>query len=209
MERDRKLKLKADNAALLATEEAELASISRKGGGGYIKKKNRKKDSLEMLHEALASAPKTKEQKRAEAKKQESEARQKSEEMRAAANQARREAEEAFRLEQARLGIILDHAEDLMQHSKDLNSIEEDEEDENTISASGVDSAIDVLSGNDSATKDPHPEKRRRALYQSYCERMMPCLREDFPGLRLNQYQERIFESWQKAPENPMNMPLR
>ena len=33
----------------------------------------------------------------------------------------------------------------------------------------------------------------------------MPEIREEHPGLRLNQYQNRIYEEFKKSPENPFN----
>jgi hypothetical protein len=35
---------------------------------------------------------------------------------------------------------------------------------------------------------------------------MIPQLKEEMPGLRLAQYQDKAFELWQKSPENPRNM---
>ena len=34
-------------------------------------------------------------------------------------------------------------------------------------------------------------------------------MKEDYPGLRREQYMERIFVLWRKSPENPVNMPVR
>lgn len=36
-------------------------------------------------------------------------------------------------------------------------------------------------------------------------EREIPRMREENPGLKLSQIKERIFQAWQKSPENPMN----
>ena len=36
---------------------------------------------------------------------------------------------------------------------------------------------------------------------------MMPQMKEDFPGLKLRQYQQKIFDMWVKSPENPRNFP--
>ena len=68
----------------------------------------------------------------------------------------------------------------------------------------GIESALDVLSVGDDLP-DGHPEKRRKALYNAFLERQLPIMKEEHPGLRLNQYKERIFELWQKSPENPVN----
>ena len=34
---------------------------------------------------------------------------------------------------------------------------------------------------------------------------MLPQLKEDYPNLKLSQYKERVFESWEKSSENPKN----
>ena len=52
---------------------------------------------------------------------------------------------------------------------------------------------------------DAHPEKRRKALYREFEDRMLIALKEDHPGLKLSQYKERIFKAWEKSPENPAN----
>ena len=35
----------------------------------------------------------------------------------------------------------------------------------------------------------------------------MPQVKEDYPGLKLSQYKEKIFQLWKKSPENPANQP--
>eukprot|EP00657_Telonema_sp_P-1_P010077 TRINITY_DN4370_c0_g1_i2.p1 TRINITY_DN4370_c0_g1~~TRINITY_DN4370_c0_g1_i2.p1 ORF type:complete len:127 (-),score=57.24 TRINITY_DN4370_c0_g1_i2:120-500(-) len=52
---------------------------------------------------------------------------------------------------------------------------------------------------------DKHPEKRMKAAYKAYEEAQLPLMREDYPNLKLSQYKEKIFQQWQKSPENPMN----
>jgi len=47
--------------------------------------------------------------------------------------------------------------------------------------------------------------KSRKALYRAYEEKMMSSIKEDFPGLRMTQYKEKIFNRWKKSPENPAN----
>lgn len=68
----------------------------------------------------------------------------------------------------------------------------------------GIDAAIDVMSLGPSGKADMFPEKRQKALYNAYYERMLPVIKEEQPGLRLTQYQDRIFNMWKTAPENPM-----
>jgi hypothetical protein len=68
----------------------------------------------------------------------------------------------------------------------------------------GIDAAMSSLGLGDAAD-DSHPEKRMRALHMAFEEKMLPIMKEDFPGLRLSQYKEKIFALWKKSPENPMN----
>lgn len=84
-----------------------------------------------------------------------------------------------------------------MIHDRQV-SLEED--------ASGIDGAIDLLSGGSGGGgAEKHPERRQKAAYAEFEERMMEQLKEDMPGLKRSQYKERIFNLWKKSPENPMN----
>ncbi|XP_029160181.1 coiled-coil domain-containing protein 124 [Nylanderia fulva] len=70
--------------------------------------------------------------------------------------------------------------------------------------AHGIDEAISILS-----TKDPeidrHPEKRMKAAYTSFEEKMMPIIKEQNPTLRLSQLKQILRKEWTKSPENPLN----
>ncbi|TFJ85509.1 hypothetical protein NSK_003019 [Nannochloropsis salina CCMP1776] len=72
--------------------------------------------------------------------------------------------------------------------------------------ARGLDQAIDLLgsSRGGAGGDDAHPEKRQKAAYKAFEERMLAELKEEMPGMRLSQYKDRIFEMWKKSPENPM-----
>ncbi|KAJ2715167.1 hypothetical protein H4R19_001352 [Coemansia spiralis] len=52
---------------------------------------------------------------------------------------------------------------------------------------------------------DRHPERRMKATFAAYTERMLPVIKEEHPGLRQSQMKDIIFKRWQKAPENPFN----
>ena len=52
---------------------------------------------------------------------------------------------------------------------------------------------------------DRHPEKRVKAAYTSYEERMMPIIKEQNPTLRLSQLKQLLKKEWMKSPENPLN----
>ncbi|KAK0080438.1 hypothetical protein PV325_013961 [Microctonus aethiopoides] len=73
--------------------------------------------------------------------------------------------------------------------------------------AHGIDEALSILN-----TKDPevdrHPEKRMKAAYASFEERMMPIIKENNPTLRLSQLKQLLKKEWMKSPENPLNQKL-
>lgn len=62
------------------------------------------------------------------------------------------------------------------------------------------------------STKDPemdrHPEKRMKAAYASFEERMMPMIKEQNPTLRLSQLKQILRKEWMKSAENPLNQTL-
>jgi len=85
-----------------------------------------------------------------------------------------------------------------------------------TFAATGIDDALDLLTtinakkdkasaGAAAAQLEKHPERRFKAAFKEYEERMLPQLREERPGLRLQQYKDLVFKQFQKAPENPFN----
>lgn len=55
---------------------------------------------------------------------------------------------------------------------------------------------------------DRHPEKRVKAAYASFEERMMPIIKEQNPTLRLSQLKQILKKEWMKSPENPLNQKL-
>ncbi|CAK9803826.1 Coiled-coil domain-containing protein 124-A [Anthophora quadrimaculata] len=71
-------------------------------------------------------------------------------------------------------------------------------------SAHGIDEALSILS-----PKEPemnrHPEKRVKAAYAAYEERMLPVIKEQNPTLRLSQLKQILKKDWMKSPENPLN----
>jgi hypothetical protein len=96
-----------------------------------------------------------------------------------------------------------------MNHAQPLEDGISDE-----IIATGIDSALEALSmsgvgsgggGGVVGGGDAHPEKRRKAAYLAFETAMLPSMREEYPGLKLQQYKQKIFKLWEKSPENPMN----
>ncbi|KAM0789428.1 hypothetical protein ACM66B_000253 [Microbotryomycetes sp. NB124-2] len=85
-----------------------------------------------------------------------------------------------------------------------------------SFSASGIDDALDMLSlvtaksdkaavGSQAAKIDTHPERRFKAAFEAYKERELPKMKLDYPGLRLQQYNDRLHEAFKKSPQNPFN----
>lgn len=73
--------------------------------------------------------------------------------------------------------------------------------------AHGIDEALSILSAKDPEI-DRHPEKRIKAAYVSFEERMMPIIKEQNPTLRLSQLKQLLKKEWMKSPENPLNQKL-
>lgn len=73
--------------------------------------------------------------------------------------------------------------------------------------AHGIDEALSVLSTKD-VEIDRHPEKRVKAAYLSFEEKMMPIIKEQNPTLRLSQLKQILKKEWMKSPENPLNQRL-
>uniref|UniRef100_A0A0N5AWM2 Coiled-coil domain-containing protein 124 n=1 Tax=Syphacia muris TaxID=451379 RepID=A0A0N5AWM2_9BILA len=73
--------------------------------------------------------------------------------------------------------------------------------------ARSVTEAIQVLSDGQQAV-DHHPEKRLKAAYAAFEEKMMPRLKEQHPTFRLSQLRQVLKKEWQKSPENPLNQKI-
>ena len=68
--------------------------------------------------------------------------------------------------------------------------------------ASGIDGALqamDISGGGAAAIPSA------KALFKAFEEAKMPEVKEDYPGLKLSQYKDKIFQMWKKSPENPAN----
>ncbi|GAA5935188.1 coiled-coil domain-containing protein 124 [Sporobolomyces koalae] len=85
-----------------------------------------------------------------------------------------------------------------------------------SFSASGIDDALDMLNlvgsrtdkatiGSQAAKIETHPERRFKAAFEAYKEEQLPILKKEYPGLRLQQYQDRMFDNFKKSPQNPFN----
>ncbi len=79
-----------------------------------------------------------------------------------------------------------------------------------SISASGIDNALDALSltaSSADAKIEKHPERRFKAAYTAFEQRRLGEMEADGTGqgLRLNQRKERVKKEFERSPENPFN----
>jgi Coiled-coil domain-containing protein 124 /Oxs1 len=192
---DEAARKKREKAALLAEEEAAIGAggkpkktpVLSKGGKGKKKGGN----DLSLLENALVSGA----EKKMKAKKQEE-----------------REKAEKLKLEQTKkkeedvpMDPLLANTEDMIRGTADdlvgraANKALDEEN-----AASGIDGALDTLNiSGGAATSAPSA----KALYKAFEERMMPEMKADYPGLKLSQYKDKIFQQWKKSSENPANQP--
>jgi len=186
---DEQARKKREKAALLAEEEAAL------GPGGKAKKtptlsknkgKKKKKNDLSLLEDALVSGA----EKKQKAKKKSD-----------LAKAEKLKAETAKKMEREKpLDPLLSNTESMIRGTADdlvgraANKALDEEN-----AASGIDGALDAMDiGGGQATST-------KGLFKAYEERMMPQMKEEYPGLKLSQYKEKIFQKWKKSPENPAN----
>lgn len=205
---------KADEAArkrrekeeLLAADEASLSKTPKpkaSAGANVKKSKNKKKNkdsSLALLEESLIkdADKKLKGEKRALKLKKEKEERE-------AMERRRKEQDMKNNNNDDNIDPLLKNTyhnvddNDNFGRKANVSSLDE-------AGGTGLDSAlssINIQKGN-----DQHPEKRMKAAYKAYEEKMLPQMKEEYPGLKLSQYKEKIFTSWKKSSENPMNQQL-
>lgn len=180
---DERRRRDAEKAKALADEEASTSGIPT-----VKKKKSKKKgeDVSALLAAGLKNAPKSK------VKKQEEEKRRKKEE----ARKRQQAAEEANRDKPKDTFFTKPPIEENLNRL----TLAEDQE-----VATSIDGAIGVLGSGSGTSEDAHPERRRKAAYKAFEEAQLPLVRADFPGLKLSQYKEKIFDMWKRSPENPMN----
>jgi hypothetical protein len=188
---DEAARKRQEKAALLAEEEAAL------GAGGKLKKaptlskkgKNKKKGDLSLLEDALVGAAdkKLKKTKEAERLKQ-----QKLKEAEAKKKAAEKPLDPLLANTQSMLsGTEADMIGRAANKALDANA------------ASGIDGALQSLhlpaGGGGSAIPSA------KALFKAFEEAKMPEVKEDYPGLKLSQYKEKVFQMWKKSSQNPAN----
>jgi hypothetical protein len=191
---DEAARKRAEKAALLAEEEANL------GPGGKAKKtptlskgngKKKNNNDLSLLENALVSGA----EKKVRAKKQAE--REKAEKLKAEQSKKKEEEEKP-------MDPLLANTEEMIRGTTDdlvgraaNKALDEDN------AASGIDGALESLQIGVGGGAAPSA----KALFKAYEERMMPEVKADYPGLKLSQYKEKIFQMWKKSPENPANHP--
>lgn len=91
----------------------------------------------------------------------------------------------------------------------DLGQLEDTPTDkkEPSISASGIENALDALSlaSKDTSKVEKHPERRFKAAYAAFEERRLPEIEEENPGLRRQQRIALCRKEFDKSEENPFN----
>jgi hypothetical protein len=86
------------------------------------------------------------------------------------------------------------------------------------LAASNIDDALDALSlaqgGGERGERkalagiDRHPEKRLKAALAAFEDRRLPELRQEHPGLRLQQYKDILYKEFQKVAFPALSLPL-
>ncbi|KAI9918878.1 hypothetical protein PsorP6_011377 [Peronosclerospora sorghi] len=93
-----------------------------------------------------------------------------------------REAEEAHKIEKVdKKGIKYDNS---YKANRNRDQVEPTE-------ARSLDAALDLLSVG-SKELEKHPERRAKAAYKAFEAVMLPHLKEDYPGLKLSQYNQNL-----------------
>ena len=179
---DETARKKREKEALLRAEEEANAGIKKvkpkagaaKGGG---KKKKGKGDDLSFLEDSLVGAAdkKAKAAKKAERLKKEREAAA----FRAAAQASLEKDPNSLTGD----GII--DVTDVIGSGDNLVANQNIPIDESGSDVTGIDAGLSVFkfAGEEA---DAHPEKRAKALHKAFEGRMMPQMKEDFPGLKVN-----------------------
>ena len=168
---------------LLLADEENMSSVKITAKKG---KKN-KNDDFSLLNQALASAPKTKKQKEQELKLKQQKDRQEKEDLLRVQREEQELQREKERKEALSKNINIDHQNEIM--IKIDNSLNND------IQVTGIDDAINELNENSSTMS-----------FNDYYDEQLKLLKEEIPGLRLSQYNERIHNQWKKSPYNPKNI---
>jgi hypothetical protein len=183
---DEAARRRQEKAALLAEEEANAGSSSLRKAP--VNKKKGPKTDLALLEGALQSAADKKVKlKRLDLQRKQEQGMEKLTELVPAMDPLLANTEKM-------IGLMDD---ELVGRQANRAKMEED------IGASGIDAALASLSV--AGAGGNAPSKSSKTLYNEFEERMLPVVKAEFPGLRLSQYKEKIWQLWKKSPENPAN----
>ena len=148
------------------------------------KGKKKKGDDLDLLNQALKNAPKTKYQKEIEKKQEEREYQKQQEELLKIKRKEQEELQEKERIENIQKGLSYNH-NDIMDVQIN-NTLNDDEE-----CITGIDNILDSFSDNNNTV-----------TYDEFYKQKLEALKIAFPGLRLSQYKDKIFQLWKKSSYN-------
>ena len=198
----RKRKEKAD---LLAAEEAELSGTKAKAKNNPTamskkKKQQGKKDDLALLEDALVKGADKSVRKKKEMAAQKAQQQQEERERAAAKRQDEAKKDPLLANTDAMIGseLLLDGTFAGSAEGTDVGRnanrarMEAD-------GVSGLDGALETLDIKVGEAKSA------KVLYTEFEERMLPQVKEDYPGLRLSQYKEKVFAMWKKSSDTPAN----
>ena len=212
---DEAARKRQEKAALLAAEEAGMSSKGsvKKNPTAASKKKQqgKKKNDLSLLEDALVKGADKSVRKKKEEAAQKAQQQKELEAKAAAKKQEIQQAQDPL-MANTNAMIGATHAE--MENatggssSSNANNINNDSAVGRQANkarmeaegASGVDGALELLQ-----VSVPGDAKSFKELYAEFEAKMMPQLKEDYPGLRLSQYREKLFQLWKKSPDNPAN----
>lgn len=87
--------------------------------------------------------------------------------------------------------VVNDYMGKLVENTNSLDAID----------ASSLDDAIAALDASNDTSID---KVKMRAAFEAFQEAELPRCKEEKPGLKLSQYKEMVWKSWQKSPQNPL-----
>lgn len=182
-----KMKRQNEMKNLLLIEEETLST----NYGNRPKTRRNKNDDVYILNQALENTPITRAEKISLQKKQEKDARK--------FQQLKLEKEKEDKLQKAIEEENFYKKKNIIQNTKlmiDVNN--NDLFEEHSIYATGIDNAINILS-NDNKLDNI------KLSFEEFYKEKLPIIKEQIPGLRLSQYQDKIKKLWKSSIENPMN----
>ena len=173
---EEKMKKNREMKELLQEEDMQINSKPR------IKPRKTKNDSFSLLDETLSKMPKTKQQKDKEKKDKEKEIIKQSQIFEQEIKQQKREEEIMKNAELLASNIVVD---DSFYRKPICEGI------------SGIDNILNEFNDNQNETVNV------KVLYNKFYNENIDVIKQENPGLRLSQYNERIQKMWKNSPNNP------